>query len=515
MNKTVVAILLLCLCKFANSQELNPDGYNIFHYPNGNISSEGSMKNGKPDGFWINYYENGNIMSEGNRKFFELDSTWNFYYEDGNINNIIFYRNGQKNGYAYNYDFFYNQDSIKTYYLKSKELYYLGIKEGLSYYYDKNNILKYTFTYKSDKRNGEAKEYDKDSVVITLFSYYNGYQIETQKINRKDNNNQKQGLWIIFYPNGNKKRETNYLDDKLHGIYREYDLAGNITLEKRYLKGNESVAPVEEEILIKAQLKKILYPDGNLQYEGAFVNNTAVGIHKEYSEDGKIITGKDYDSEGKLLGEGYYDKNGKRTGKWKLYDNYYNYYYCEGEYEKGLKNGFWKFFYPDGSIEQEGYYNDDIPDKEWIWYHKNGNKKVEEVYMSGKLEGLFAEYDTISNIILEGEYFDDVRIKNWVLNIGTIKAEGVYDFGEKHGAWTEYYLDNSKKYFEGSFKSGEEDGIHKWYYPNGSLKIMGNYRQGKKHKDWQIFNEDGTTFMTFTYKNGKLIKIDGQKTYNY
>lgn len=67
-----------------------------YFYPNGNISAEGYIREGKPDGYWKNYYEDGTLKSEGNRLFFELDSIWNFYYPDGLIENSINYRKDKK-----------------------------------------------------------------------------------------------------------------------------------------------------------------------------------------------------------------------------------------------------------------------------------------------------------------------------------------------------------------------------------------------------------------------------------
>ena len=43
----------------AQKKQVNPNGYNKFYYPNGQISSEGMMRNGKPDGYWITYYVTG------------------------------------------------------------------------------------------------------------------------------------------------------------------------------------------------------------------------------------------------------------------------------------------------------------------------------------------------------------------------------------------------------------------------------------------------------------------------
>ena len=57
-----------------------------FLFPNGNVSSEGILREGKPDGYWKTYYENGLLKSEGNRLNFSLDSTWMFYFQDGQLN---------------------------------------------------------------------------------------------------------------------------------------------------------------------------------------------------------------------------------------------------------------------------------------------------------------------------------------------------------------------------------------------------------------------------------------------
>ncbi|MDL2262276.1 hypothetical protein LJC11_02100 [Bacteroidales bacterium OttesenSCG-928-I21] len=512
----IITIIILCFTVFTSAwgQDINPNGYNIFYHQNGEISSEGLMKDGKPDGYWKNYYENGNLMSEGNRLFFELDSIWNFYNPDGKLSSSITYRNNQKNGYTYNYDFYYTKDSSKIYYLKSKELYYTDSKEGLSYYYYENGNLNYTYTYKNGKKNGDAKEFNKDSIVITLSKYYNNYKIESLKINRYDKNNLKQGTWIEFYPNGNKKTESQYVDGRLNGFYRKYDIAGNLITEIYYING-EIFKPSEEEFVLKAEVKKSYRPDGSLEYEGAFYNDKPVGIHREYDENEKIKINKEYDNESVFLGEGFFDENGNRTGKWKLFDSYYDYYYGEGTYKNGLKEGFWTYFYPDGKIEQEGYYSEDKPDREWAWFYPDGSKKRNEAYMLGKQEGEYKEYDKNGQIIIEGEYFDDAMIGEWKSNIGTIRTIGEYDYNIKKGDWINFYNTNNKKQFVGSYKSGDANGTHTWYYQNGTTMLIGEYRSGKKHKDWKSYNEDGTISITHTYRNGELIKIDGKKTINY
>ncbi len=80
-----VLILLSSIQLGVGQNSTSEDGYKIFTYPDGKISSEGYIKNGKPDGYWKSYFENGKIKSEGNRKDFELDSCWKFYNEDGTL----------------------------------------------------------------------------------------------------------------------------------------------------------------------------------------------------------------------------------------------------------------------------------------------------------------------------------------------------------------------------------------------------------------------------------------------
>ena len=89
----------LTYCGYAQEEaKIISDGYQVFYYPNGNKSSEGTMRNGKPDGYWKTYNEAGKLVSEGNRKDFELDSAWKFFDENGKIALEIKYLKGKKEG---------------------------------------------------------------------------------------------------------------------------------------------------------------------------------------------------------------------------------------------------------------------------------------------------------------------------------------------------------------------------------------------------------------------------------
>ena len=75
----ILFFILFCSSVFAQENAVAEDGYQVFKYPNGSVSSEGLMKRGKPEGLWKSYYVTGIKKSEGRRTNFLLDSIWIFY----------------------------------------------------------------------------------------------------------------------------------------------------------------------------------------------------------------------------------------------------------------------------------------------------------------------------------------------------------------------------------------------------------------------------------------------------
>ena len=64
----ILLALLLFNSSFLLAQIDQVDGPFKIYYPNGQVSSEGVIKDGKPDGSWITYYVTGVKKSEGKRK---------------------------------------------------------------------------------------------------------------------------------------------------------------------------------------------------------------------------------------------------------------------------------------------------------------------------------------------------------------------------------------------------------------------------------------------------------------
>ena len=127
---TFCLLVYPCIVFAQINTNINPNGWNVIEYPNGRVASEGMMRDGKPDGFWRSFYPTGIKQSEGNRLNFLLDSTWVFYTEKGDTLEIINYRLGKQTGYSYQYETITQRNHVSRHYLKLKELYLDGKREG-------------------------------------------------------------------------------------------------------------------------------------------------------------------------------------------------------------------------------------------------------------------------------------------------------------------------------------------------------------------------------------------------
>ena len=337
MKKNIIIIGVVCIliCEICVSQNtINPDGYNKFYYDNGNVSSEGLMRDGKPDGYWKTYYSNNVLKSEGNRKDFLLDSLWKFYGEDGKLTLEVNYRDGKKDGIKR----VYNKSGIKI----SEENFIADVNQGISnYYYDDGNILK-TINFVNGKREGKSVEYSEEGLIITLSEYKNDFLVKEEKINRTDKNDLKQGVWKEFHSNGRVKIEGKYKDDKKHGYFREYSSNGELLNTNRYEQGDLIEAPEE---FTDIEVVKEYYPGAKIKSEMTYINNVPNGVYREYSIEGKISASKLY-KDGIVTGDGIVDK-------------------------KGEKQDAWKEYYPTGMLKAQGNYKNGERTGEWIFYSRN------------------------------------------------------------------------------------------------------------------------------------------------
>jgi antitoxin component YwqK of YwqJK toxin-antitoxin module len=503
MKRIVILIFFVITCKISSSQESEnlKDGYQIFKYPNGAVSSEGLIKNGKPEGFWKSYYVTGVKKSEGKRTNFLLDSIWLFYDQAGDTTEKINWLYGKKNGWYYKY----KKDPSHGVYIWSKELFAADRKEGTAFNYYPDGKLLQTFTYNAGKKEGLSKEYDKDGNIITLLEYTNDFLVSRDRINRTDKNGLKQGDWKEFYQNGRIKTEKSYKDDLVHGYYKEYDIHGKLVLTMLYENGAIVKSRVEDEPDIEIVNKHD--EDGKLIYSGPYRNKIPVGVHREYGKDGKVTNAFIYNDNGLLLSEGIVDEAGNRNGKWKdLFSN--GKVQAEGQFTDNRRTGQWKFYNISEKVEQTGSYNNNRPDGLWNWYYDSGTLRKEEEYFQGQRDGRSTEYSESGDIIAQGQYSDGEKNGPWKYKTGDMIEEGKYITGLKDGLWKTSYL-NGKLKFKGNFVQGNPDGQQTFYYENGKIKEEQYFQMGIRQKTWKKFNEDGTTFLVISYKDDIEVSING------
>ena len=197
-----------------------------YYYPNGKISSEGLMLNGKPVGYWKAYYENGLLKSEGNRVNLELDGSWKFYNENGNISKDIHYSLGKKEGPTLIYD-----DSARL--VKIEEYKNDALNGITTELYPDDSLVRWEIPFVNGIRDGIAIEYAKDGRIITMVDYNFGFIKKKEEINRR-NSLGKQGTWREFWADGSLHIESRFKNNVLHGYYKEYDIA-NLINELEYL----------------------------------------------------------------------------------------------------------------------------------------------------------------------------------------------------------------------------------------------------------------------------------------
>jgi antitoxin component YwqK of YwqJK toxin-antitoxin module len=505
MKKIKLLIYFALMFNLVNGQENSSlqDGFQVFRYPNGTVSSEGIIKNGKPEGFWKSYYVTGVKKSEGKRTNFLLDSIWIFYDQAGDTTEKINYLYGKKNGWYFKY----KKDPAAGVYKWSRELFAGDRKEGISFIYYPEGKVQQTIAYNGGKKEGLSKEYDKEGNIITLLEYNNDFLISREKINRTDNKGLKQGSWKDFYPNGGIKSEKSYKDDLLNGYYKEYDNRGKLVLTMLYENGSIVKNKVEDEPDIEIVNKHD--QDGKLIYSGPYRNKIPVGIHRDYGKDGKVINAYVYNDNGLLVSEGIVDEAGNRNGKWKdLYPN--GKVMAEGQFSDNRKTGVWKFYSISGKVEQTGSYNNGRPDGLWQWYYDNNSLLREEEYFQGKRDGSFIEYSVTGDIITQGQYSDGEKNDDWKYKSGDNMEVGKYILGLRDGVWKSYYPEDKIK-SKGSWVQGNPDGSHIFYYEDGRVKEEQYYEMGIREKTWKKFDEKGTVLLTVTYKKDVEVSINGVK----
>lgn len=452
-----------------------------FFYPSGVVSSEGYMREGQPDGIWKSYDEKGRLISEGARVDLELEGIWKFYQNE-KISSEINYHKGKKNGKAIFYNL-KNNERIEEKYKDNilhgdRKIYNLQPTEYLS---------KYT-PYIQGVEDGLEKEYNDQNEIVYITQYRKGFIVFRERINKRDKQGLKQGIWKAFYPCDKLYWEVPYLNDKKHGYYKEYDTSGNIQKIEKYQNGELQIDAPE---LAQLEIKTEYYANGQVKITVPYKNDKPEGLCRIYdSLTGKVIKGIMF-KDGKEIGGGIVDEFGYLQDDWKEYypDGTLR---CEGTYKKGKKHGDWRFYFPNGQLEQEGIYTNGKLDGNWTWYYPDGTLRLEQSYFEGLLDGLSTEYDENEKVVAKGSFTEGYEEGKWEYQEQGERVSGNYRGGERHGEWKSYWNTTSKKLsFQGSYVNGLPNGKHLYFWDNGKLREEARYTMGRRTGVWKKYDEEG------------------------
>lgn len=164
--------------------------------------------------------------------------------------------------------------------------------------------------------------------------------------------------------------------------------------------------------------------NGKPLYDGIFKDNAPVGKLKRYRSDGSVKVEMDYPlsadlpirvkffaTSGKPFAEGYY-RDKQRDSIWNYYSENGNLRYQES-YSKGVRNGSFKQFYPNGQLMETAIWVNGRLNGKLIQYFSNGLNRSVMNYSMGVINGDTKVYYPNGKIRISGFYADGLKQNEW------------------------------------------------------------------------------------------------------
>lgn len=202
----------------------------------------------------------------------------------------------------------------------------------------------------------------------------------SQDINQTDSKGRRQGIWMDFYPNGQKRYEGEFKNDKCKGTFRYYDEQGNLQATNEFDKSGEKC------------LNKTYAPNGRVIATGYYVNQKKEGEWKYYDKNsGQLLLSEDNQG-GKVHGWSrlYNPNNGKLAEETQFVEGQpegmcHKYsdtgvLQMECQYHQGQLDGPCKTYYPNTALKEEGQYTAGKKSGVWKTYNEDGDLLVTDVF---------------------------------------------------------------------------------------------------------------------------------------
>ncbi len=178
--------------------------------------------------------------------------------------------------------------------------------------------------------------------------------LHAQDTNRTDSQGRRQGTWVGYHPNGQKRYEGQFKNDKCQGTFTYYQMDGSLYATNTFDKSGTKA------------LNKTYAPNGTIIATGYYLNQEKEGEWCFYNEDGSLNTVEEY-------------KGGLAHGPSKIYYET-GVLMQERQYVNDVMEGPAKSYYPSGALKEEGEFHQDKKTGIWKTYNEDGDEIARENY---------------------------------------------------------------------------------------------------------------------------------------
>jgi antitoxin component YwqK of YwqJK toxin-antitoxin module len=218
----------------------------------------------------------------------------------------------------------------------------------------------------------------------------------------------------------------------------------------------------------------------------AYLENKAISTSLcTRSKQKKDIAAADYQSLN-------YFKSAGSSSEWK---NESGVLIAKGQLVNNLPIGYWKYFYTNGYIESEGFYENGLYTGKWIKYLNPKSIVTRLQYDKIIPPDSFPDLQQFQHRIWEIQHYQDgIREGEFIYYAyhSTDKPTHIINYkkGQLDGKSIAYY-ENGMMYYEQNYKEGKLDGYERFYYVNGQLKQEGKFIQSKAIGEFKLYSETG------------------------
>lgn len=427
---------------------------------NGRISGRGTFNtNGEREGKWTHWQPNGRLESEGEQRNGQLNNAVLNYFDNGNLEDSTAFRNGRRHGPGCTYFRMGGRHLCRT----AAD----GVWNGPVTEWHRAGQLAWEYALKEDKVDGAVKQLWPDGSTQYTGTF-------------KDGN--REGLHVEHHANGQRAEETTYAAGKGEGPFKAWHPNGQLAREGTLKAG-----------LLYGERR--FYDEwGTLRQIDRFGDNGKLqGLREEFARNGSKQTEFEYRND-LLVRYAYFDPNGKLIG--------------EGSRSKGKFK--LKGFSADGSLRVEGVYLDEgAKDGEWKYYQPDGTLDAEESYVEGKSTGTHRYYDAGGFLDQTEEWFErdgtELKILTKHYRNKQVREIATMKDGQADGVVRRYTHDGKVKSIE-YFADGEREGWQEYYDPMGTIEYAERI-DGGAVAERVMYDEQGREYERIAVKPGAFTMI--------